>query len=220
MFWFLFTPNVGHGNPAPRPLTKQFLVLDHLWVDATLEPVFLAERRFFCCQNVKNCFQIRPRLQTVPQTALVGKGYLWPCSHGSVGTTRLVEGEGYEADHMQPLTVLHTVIKYLLVRKGRQRVFFIHQGITNHMTTSFDPGTRNSSTQRHGSKQKSTRYWMEKTCCVTVMNRFIYRLLGVWCALYPPTTALAVPSWKDQARERASTKCSCFSRQSIRWTHR
>lgn len=38
------------------------------------------------------------------------------------------------------------------------------------------------------------------------------------CVMYPPSTALAVPSWKDQARERASPKRSCFSRQSIRWT--
>lgn len=37
-------------------------------------------------------------------------------------------------------------------------------------------------------------------------------------ALHSPTTALAVPSWNDQARDRASGKCSSFSRQSIRWT--
>ncbi|XP_078143703.1 protein EFR3 homolog A-like [Centroberyx gerrardi] len=43
-------------------------------VGATLEPVFLAESRFFGCRNAKNWFEIRHRLRTGPRAALVENG--------------------------------------------------------------------------------------------------------------------------------------------------
>lgn len=87
MFWFSLTPNFSHNNPTPSSWHKRFLVLDQLRAGATMQPVFLAESSFFCCQNAKNWFgiRIRHRLQTGLRPPMVEKGYgspppvLWSC---------------------------------------------------------------------------------------------------------------------------------------------
>lgn len=76
--------------------------------------------------------------------------------------------------------------------------------------------TFNSSAQGNVSHKSGIQHLTNNKKLLCDCDLLTYRPQDVQRVLYPPTTALAVPSWKDQARESASTKCSCFSRQSIR----
>lgn len=68
---------IGFGfpdNATPSHWPEWFLFLDQPSVGAILEPDFLSESRFFYCWNEKNWFEIRQRVQTGSQTALLEKG--------------------------------------------------------------------------------------------------------------------------------------------------
>ena len=61
--------------------SKRFFVLEQQSVGATLEQVFLAEKRFFGCRDTKTWFQGTLWLRTGTWTTLVDKGYT--CSYGA-----------------------------------------------------------------------------------------------------------------------------------------
>ncbi len=69
-----FFPLVVHGNPAPSPWRKRFLLLAQQCFGATYEPLFLVRSWCFGCRKTKNRFETRLWLWTSTGTALVEKG--------------------------------------------------------------------------------------------------------------------------------------------------